>query len=146
MDAARILKIEIDKDEDGKVDRWEYYGADKKLERVGFSRSNDGVEDAWSFAGADGKITRIEVSTRRDGKISRTEHYEGDLPSSAEEDTDADGVNDKWETFDAGRLAVVAFDTAHRGTPDRRLVYAADGSVRIEVDPTGVGRWTAQKP
>lgn len=146
MDAARVLRIELDKDEDGKVERWEYYDAGRKLEKVGFSRSNDGIEDAWSFAGPDGKITRIEISTRRDGRVSRTEHYQGDVPSRAEEDTDGDGSLDKWETFDAGRLASVAFDSLHRGKPDRRLVYAADGSVRVEVDPAGSGSWTLAKP
>jgi hypothetical protein len=145
MDAAKVLRIELDKDEDGKVERWEYYGADQKLEKVGFSRSNDGVEDAWSFAGPDGKITRIEISTRRDGKVSRIEHYQNEQPSSAEEDTDGDGTMDKWESFDGGRLTSVAFDSSHRGTPDRRLVYAADGTVKVEVDPAGGGRWTTEK-
>jgi hypothetical protein len=146
MDAARVLRIELDKDEDGKVERWEYYGADQKLEKVGFSRSNDGVEDAWSFADGDGKITRIEISTRRDGKVSRTEHYQNEQPSSAEEDTDGDGAIDKWETFDGGRLAAVAFDSSHSGKPDRRLVYAPDGAVKVEVDRSGAGQWIAQKP
>ena len=141
MDGARVLRIEIDKDEDGKVDRWEYYGPDQKLEKVGASGANDGKEDTWSFAGPDGAITRIEISTRRDGKVSRIEHYEKELPVSAEEDTDADGKMDKWETFDASRLSSVAFDTTHRGTPDRRIVYGADGTARVEVDPDGDGRF-----
>jgi hypothetical protein len=139
MDGARVLRIEIDQDQDGKVERWEYYGPGQKLEKVGFSRLNDGKEDAWSFAAADGSISRIEIATQRDGKISRTESYEKDAPVRAEEDTNGDGKIDKWETFDAGRLASVAFDSTHRGAPDRRLVYAADGSVRIEVDPDGDG-------
>ena len=50
MDGARVVRIEIDKDEDGKIDRWEYYGPDQKLEKVGFSRANDGKEDAWSYS------------------------------------------------------------------------------------------------
>jgi len=146
MDGARVLRIEIDTDGDGKVDRWEYYGADQKLAKVGFSRANDGKEDALSYDGPDGKVERIEISTKRDGKISRTEHYEKDLPVRAEEDTDGDGVLDKWETFDSGRLTSVAFDTTHRGSPDRRLIYAADGTVRVEVDPRGDGHWALQKP
>ena len=54
----------------------------------------------------------------------------------AQEDNDEDGKLDKWETYEGERLASVAFDTARRGTPDRRLIYAADGSARIEVDPS----------
>lgn len=141
MDGARILRIEIDRDEDGKVDRWEHYGADQKLEKVGMSRSNDGVEDAWSYAGPDGQIVRIEISTKRDGKVSRFEHYQGEQVSSAEEDTDGDDVIDQWETFDGGRLTSVSFDSTRRGKPDRRLVYAADGTVSVEVDPSGAGKW-----
>jgi hypothetical protein len=146
MDGARVLRIEIDKDQDGKVERWEYYDADRKLEKVGFSRSGDGKEDAWSFAGSDGSVTRIEISAARDGKITRTEFYEKEIPVRAEEDTDGDGLLDKWETFEAGRLASVAFDTARRGSPDRRLTYSSGGDARVEVDPDGDGRFMPAKP
>jgi len=110
MDGGRILRVEIDTNEDGKIDRWEYYGADQKLERVA-------------------------LATRGDGKVTRTEWYTADVLMRAEEDTDGDGRIDKWETYENGRLAAVQFDSMHRGTPDRRLVYAADGSVRVEVAP-----------
>jgi hypothetical protein len=142
MDGTRVLRIEIDKDEDGKTERWEYYGADQKLEKVGFARAADGREDAWSFAAPDGSIARIEISTGRDGKVTRIEHYAGNVLTRAEEDGDHDGRFDKWETFEGDRLAVVAFDTAQRGSPDRRLVYGADGSARLEVDPDGDGTFT----
>ena len=59
MDGSRVVKIEIDKDEDGKVDRWEYYSPDQKLEKVGNSRAGDGKEDAWSYADAAGAVTRL---------------------------------------------------------------------------------------
>lgn len=146
MDGARVLRIEIDKDQDGKTERWEYYDADRRLLKVGFSRANDGKEDAWSYATPDGSVSRIEISTRRDGKISRIEHYQKDAPVRADEDTDGDGAFDKWETFDDGRLASVAFDSQHRGSPDRRLLYAPDGNARIEIDPDGDGQFTLVKP
>ncbi len=56
-------------------------------------------------------------------------------------DGKAVGKIDKWETYDGDRLATVAFDTQHRGTPDRRLVYGRNGQVTVEVDPKGDGRW-----
>jgi hypothetical protein len=143
MDGARVVRIEIDKDEDGKIDRWEYYGPDQKLEKVGFSRLKDGKEDAWSYTGPDGSIVRIDVSTRRDGKANRTEHYKNDVLVSAEEDSDEDGQIDKWETYDGERLAMVAFDTMHRGKPDRRLIYGPNGSARLEIDRTGDGNFVA---
>jgi hypothetical protein len=143
MDGARILRIEIDKDEDGRIERWEYYNSEQKLEKVGFSRAGDGKEDAWSYAGTDGSILRIELSALRDGRVSRTEHYEKDVIVRAEEDSDADGIVDKWETYEGSeqesRLALIAFDSQHRGRPDRRLVYGRSGGVQIEVDPDGDG-------
>jgi hypothetical protein len=145
MDGSRILRIEIDKNEDGKPERWEYYDAAQKLTRVGFSRSGDGKEDAWSYADADGSIARVEIATRQDGVITRTEFYKKDVLVGAEEDSDADGVVDKWETYDGAgeesRLASVGFDTLHRGRPDRRLTYAVSGAVRLELDPDGDGRF-----
>ena len=143
MDGTRVLRIEIDKDEDGKVDRWEYYDGNQKLEKTGTSRANDGKEDAWLYTGPDGSIVRVEFSTKRDGKATRTEYYEKDALLRAEEDSDDDGKIDKWETYEGGRLAVAAFDTMHRGTPDRRLIHGADGSARLEVDPNGTGRFVA---
>src|SRR5262245_21732994 len=87
MDGARIVRIEIDRNEDGRIERWEHYAEGNTLTKVGFSRRNDGVEDAWIFGKSDGTIDRIEISTRRDGVIDRIEHYEKNLLLTAEEDT-----------------------------------------------------------
>jgi len=142
MDGARAVRIDIDADEDGKIERWEYYGPNQKLEKVGFSRSNDGKEDAWSYPGEGGAIERIEMSTKRDGKVTRVEHFKADRLVAAEEDSDQDGRIDKWETYDGDRLASVSFDTQHRGSADRRLIYASNGTARLEVDPAGDGHFT----
>ena len=143
MDGARVVRIEIDSDEDGKIERWEHYDAAQKLEKVGMSLPNDGQEDAWSYAGPDGSINRIDVSTRRDGKITRVEHYEKSVLVRAEEDSDGDSQPDKWETYQDGSLTSVAFDTTHRGAADRRLIYGADGSARLEMDAAGNGHFVA---
>jgi hypothetical protein len=143
MDGTRILRIEIDQDGDGNIDRWEYYGADQKIARVGFSRAKDGVEDAWSFSNTAGAVERIEMSTKHNKKIDRIEHYVNGALARAEEDSDGDGRFDKWETYEGERLTSVAFDTAHRGSPDRRLIYSADGNARLEVDPDGRGLFVA---
>jgi hypothetical protein len=123
MDGTKFLQIEIDNDEDGRTDRWEYYGADQKLQRVGFSRSNDGAADAWAFQAPDGSIGKIEVSTRRNGKPNRVEFYEQSALVRAEEDTDDDGRVDKWETYADGALTSVSFDTKKTGTPDVVIDY-----------------------
>ena len=62
----------------------------------------------------------------------------------ATEDTDADGKVDKWETYGDARLTSVAFDTAGRGVPDRRLTYGPGGDAKMEIDPEGDGRLLAK--
>jgi hypothetical protein len=64
-----------------------------------------------------GPRTRVDVSTRHDGKT------------------------DKWETYDGGHLVSIAFDSTQRGTPDRLLIYGANGVARLEVDPKGTGQF-----
>lgn len=131
MQGPRIVRIEVDRDQDGQIDRWEHYGPAQTLERVGFSRARDGHEDAWSYADASGRIVRIEIDTRRDGRVSRTEHYEAGALARAEQDTDGDGRTDRWEAYVGGRLTRVSFDTAQAGVPTHTLTYDADGSAHV---------------
>src|SRR5689334_4169451 len=98
MDGNRIVRIEIDANHDGVIDRWEYYDAEQKLVKIGASRGGDAIVDAWSYPRPDGTIERTEISAKRDGKVSRTEYFEGKALVRAEEDTDGDGKIDKWET------------------------------------------------
>ena len=124
MDGAKVVRIEIDKDEDGLVERWEYYSPDQKLAKVGFSRSNNGKPDAWAFQNDDGSVARLEISTRRDGKVDRTEYYLAGELSRAEEDTDGDGRVDKWEQYASGALTSVSFDTTKSGKPTTTIDYS----------------------
>ena len=107
MAGSRIARIEIDADEDGAIERWEYYDANQQLEKVGTSRG-------------------------RDGRISRSEFYQGGQLARAEEDTDGNGIVDKWETYANGVMTSVAFDTEGTGQPTRRIQYerASDDAKR----------------
>ena len=135
MDGARVVRIELDPDQNNIIDRWEYYRPDHTIEKVGTSRAGDSTPDSWAFFDQNGAMTRLELSSRRNGTIDRVEYYEGGTRVRAEEDTNADGRVDKWETYDGSRLASVALDTRQRGTPDRRVIYAQDGTVRLEDVP-----------
>ncbi len=136
MDGSTIVDTVVDEDEDGKIDRWEYYGPGGRLEKVALSRAKTGVPDLWLYSGPDGQVARAEVSTRQDGRVDRWEWYEGGALARAEEDTDHDGRPDKWETYQDGRLVAAAFDEDRDGRPDRRLAYGSDGGlVSIETDP-----------
>jgi hypothetical protein len=99
MDGSRVRHIELDADEDGRVDRWDFYREDRTLDKVGFSTRNDGVMDAQAFYNANGTIARIEVATTRSGSFNRVEFYAAGVLVRSEEDTNGDGRPDKWETY-----------------------------------------------
>jgi hypothetical protein len=140
MDGSRVILTRMDLNEDGRIDRWEHFGDDGKLLKVGFSRADNGKADAWAYAGADGRTERIEISSHYDEKrIDRWEHYDTSGLARAEEDADGDGVVDKWETYAGGALKTVAFDDSRDGRPDRRFTYENGRLVRIESEPDGAG-------
>lgn len=151
MHGTRVERIEVDEDEDGKVDRWEFYDENRQLQRVGFSRQGNGAIDAILFYGKGRAVERIEMSTRGDGHFNRVEYYQAESLARVEEDTNGDGRTDKWETYaiaprgvpgQSSSIETAAFDDSFRGAPNRRLVYRPDGTVlRVEVDPEGDGRF-----
>jgi antitoxin component YwqK of YwqJK toxin-antitoxin module len=143
MDGTRPLRSRIDLDEDGKIDRWEYYDGTGKLAKVGFSRGKNGRADAWAFSAADGSVARIEISSTYDeNKIDRWEYFEKGALARVEEDTDGDGKVDKWETYADGALTTASLDENKDGKPDRRLTYANGALVLIESEPDEAGRFT----
>jgi hypothetical protein len=145
VDRARIIRIEIDLDDDGDVDQWLFYGENGALYKVGLSRGADGVMDRMMHYTPSGVLERIDASTERDSIFDRTEFYENGRLVRAQEDMNRDGRPDKWETYepvaDVGhgenRYAItsVAFDTTGRGRPEKRFVFGRNGVVqRVEVD------------
>ena len=142
MDGNRPLRGEADTDEDGRVDRWEYFSDQAALQKVGTSSRNDGIEDTWTWGAAATGEVQVELSRRRDRSIDRHEFFRKDALERAEEDTNTDGLPDKWERYENGALREVSFDTSFRlGHPNRRLVYDAQGQLlAMETDVKGVNR------
>jgi hypothetical protein len=133
--ATTVLRTEVDTNGDGRVDRWEYV-AGTLIARVGSSSLGDGVEDTWTLAASSGGEVIVDRALGGDRRPLRRETYRHDTLLRAEEDSNADGLTDKWEAFEGGRLRTVSFDTSGRaGRPDRRLVYDAAGQFAyLEVD------------
>jgi hypothetical protein len=143
MDGTKVLRSEIDKNEDGKIDRWEYYGDDGKVNKVAVSRADNGKPDMWLYPGPDGQIARAELALRPDGQVSRWEWYDHGVIVRAEEDDNGDGKPDKWETYQNGAVVTAAFDENADGRPDRRLTYGPGGRLlSIETEPDASGAFT----
>ena len=133
MDGSRLIRLEADENEDGRIDRWEYYPATAAV-GAGVGAPKQSPE-------------RIERATRLDGQVSRREFFEGAQMVRVEEDTDANGATDKWETYSDGALTVLALDTSGKGKADRRLIYRSDGSLdHVEADSHGSGNFQRVKP
>jgi hypothetical protein len=142
LDANVPYRTEVDENEDGRVDRWEYLGANAAQVAVGTSSRGDGVEDTWTWAVDAGGERRVDFSRTRDRAIDRREFYRTETLVRAEEDTNRDGLVDKWETYDNGALREVALDTTRRtGRADRRLHYISGRFDYIEADEDGDGTW-----
>lgn len=147
MDGSRPVLTRIDRNEDGRIDRWEHYGPDGKLVKVGYSRGDTGVADAWAFEGPDGRVERVEFSSTGDeARIDRREFHDANGLARAEDDTDGDGVVDKWETYEGGTLRTAAFDENGDGRPDRRFTYEDGVLVLIESEPDAAGAYTKRVP
>ena len=158
MDGATPVSSRIDTNEDGKIDRWETYGPDGKLVKVDWERAPvpgpanpvvafTGKPNATAYVNADGVIERIEyyeisdVTGQKD--ITRREFYNAAKQlARAEEDTDGDGLMDRFETYADGAIRTVEFDEKkpYDGKPDRRMTYSPQGAlVLIETEPDGNG-------
>ena len=143
MNGSLPVRARLDRDEDGRIERWEYYDGQGRILKVGYSRGNDGTLDAWAYAGASGRVERIELSSSADEqKIDRWERYDSRGLEAADEDTDGDGIADKWETYRGGSLNTAAFDETHDGRPDRRLNYDAGVLASIDSAPDVNGQFT----
>ena len=141
MDGTKVLRTELDADQDGKIEKWEFHGDDGKINKVALSREKNGKPDTWMYPDSAGKLSRAEISSEQDEKkIDRWEWYEADQLVRAEQDASGDGKADKWETHRSGALTAVMLDENYDGTPDRRLVYGDAGRLlAIESAPDGKG-------
>jgi hypothetical protein len=114
MDGATLKRIEIDRNHDGRPDRWETYAS---------------PAPGTAGPGAPAQITLAEEANGSDSRVTRRENYQNGEIEHVQEDTDLDGRMDKWETYRDRRLAYVDLDIEGTGSANRRLTYAADGSV-----------------
>ncbi len=142
LDGPRVFRGEADSDGDGRIDRWEYFDAASTLVKIGGSSRGDGIEDTWTDpAPGPGGEVHVTRSLQRDRRGDRHEYFRDDVLVRVEEDTNADGLVDKWDRYEGAVLREVDFDTSFTGgRPDRRVMYDARGRfVGVEADPEGDG-------
>jgi hypothetical protein len=149
MDGAKPLRARMDRNEDGRLDRWEEYDANARLVRVGYSRGDTGEPNTWAYPGENGHLERVEMfQTDHPDKVDRREIYDPAVADEqfallrVEEDRSGDGRIDKWETFEGGMLKTAAWDEDGDGMADRRFTYSGALPTLLEVEPDASGRFT----
>lgn len=93
-----IQKVELDTDGDGKVDEWIFY--EKGVAVRGEKDVNkDGKPESKLFYDEKGILVRTETDSTGDGKIDEWVYYTSGVPVKAEKDTNADGKVDTWLNY-----------------------------------------------
>jgi hypothetical protein len=132
LEGRRLARIEIDRNDDGRPDRWEFY---RDL--------NGGTAPPTPQP----EIERVEEAEGAEHRITRREFYEHGQLRRVEDDSNVDGQVDRWEHFENGLLIRIELDLTGAGFPVRRLIYRRDGTIdRVEVNPEGDGTWRALSP
>lgn len=109
MDGTAIVLIEIDRDEDGTIDRWEHYDHDNtKVVSVGTSSRGDGVEDTITWPPDAHGDVRVEIDADRNGQVDRREIL-------------------RTDTQGRSYLAVVETEFDATGAPGFRMSYGPGG-------------------
>ena len=96
-DGDRLARRELDDNEDGAIDRWQYFDEDAELSREGFSTTGGEAPDAWRYFREDGGVERVEYM--EGNQVSKIEFYRGSALMRVERDTDGDGEIDDRVVF-----------------------------------------------
>ncbi len=147
MDGSLVLRTEVDTDEDGQIDRWEFADERGRIVRTAWSRAKNGRADAWALIDEEGRPVRAWMSASGDeSRPDRWEYYEGGALVRSEDDTTGSGRPDRWDTYEHGVVHTTAFDEDADGRPDRRLTYDSSGQLAlIETDPDDDGTYRRQQ-
>ncbi len=122
-------RAEIDSDSDNAIDRWELFGPDGTLLRVGTARGRPGQPDLWEDVDARGRVVGRALDANADGRPERRETFDVGGLVGVDLDTDGDGRVDRWQQWRAGLMTREDLDTDGDGEPDRRLRYDAHGNL-----------------
>ena len=117
-DASQTRWIERDLNFDGRVDLWQYPGADGEIVEEEMDLDLDGYVDVVVYYDA-GVVTRKEMSIDFAGVFSIAKYYDkqGNL-LRVERDDDGDGLVDVWEYYEKNQRVRIGWDENGDGQPD----------------------------
>lgn len=119
---GRVIKVAVSREKNGKQDAWMYPGPDGKLVRAEISSEQDESKiDRWEWYEAD-KLVRAEEDASGDGKVDKWETYRGEALATVMLDEDYDGSPDRRLTYgDGGRLLSIESEPDGSGGFRKRI-------------------------
>ncbi len=147
--ADKVVKT-LDADRDGRVEMEKVFD-DKTgaLETISLDTNYDGLLDAQYIYTKSGDIIASVEDTDHDGVSDRWVHYANGRGTEVEVDRDNDGVRDGFIVYENNTIAFEQFDDDNDGKINRRVEYAnRNRSVEME-DGDGDGAmdlWTYYEP
>jgi hypothetical protein len=138
-----VLARSLDADRDGHPEELRYFDEKtKQLVRVEEDRDYDGRLDLWTrYEG--GVLTERELDENRDGKPDAWERYSNGRMVSREVDRDGNGVRDAFYLYQGDALVEERHDTKGTGRIDRIVRYQGRHLTRTEEDRDGNGQLDA---
>jgi len=130
--------VETDTDFDGRVDRWETFGAEGQRLRSA-TASNGTRPDRVATYDRAGRLSRVEADLNLDGRFEVTRLYDAGKLTEIRLDSDGNGRVDRVQDFRKGYLSEEDFDTDEDGLPDLRMTFGEDGGL-LKVAVTKPGR------
>ena len=120
---------ETDTDFDGRVDRWDTFGAEGQRMRSA-TASFGGRPDRVATYDRTGVLIRVEADADLDGRFELTRIYEAGKLIENRIDSDGNGKTDRIQDFRKGYLSDEEFDTDEDGAANLRLTFGVDGALR----------------
>jgi len=132
--AGRLVRVEVDTNDDGKMDVFNHYqdGVALRQER---DTNFDGKIDLWLTLDAEGAVTQARMDDNHDGQVDLEEEYANGQVVRQQIDSNNDGRFDSHHNYTNGTPVFSQLDSNHDGRIDVWMHYNDAGNVRrIEQD------------
>ena len=135
-----IIKLEIDSNADGLMDRFQFYEKEKVI-RMERDSDHNGKTDSWDYFENEKRV-KHERRSEDTGQVERRILFDGEeRPLKIEKDSTGDGDLDTVHHFKQGKLAYTTKDTDGDGRANLHQAYRDEKPLERKIDGDGDGRW-----
>jgi hypothetical protein len=132
---GKIAKVEVDRNFDGKIDKWEFFDREGRPERMELDENFDGKPDLWYFY-ENGSLRRVEQDTDFNGQPDWFYFYENSLLVRADCRPNGSKIVTRRRLYEHGVLREEWVDEDRDGKFDYKILHDPFGvtSERIPIE------------